>query len=178
VNVSNLFISSTSQIAPATAFKILSDTTLAAPSANLDSGAFISTGYTYLKVIALWDAISANSVINMRLNNDSNDLYGWMYFSNYANTASLSDTSKIVCSERAITRDGMLSADIQNILASQKQISGRVTRGHASGGTEVTDEDSFFSGLYSTTTSTITRVNVYVSAATFPAGSRIIIMGV
>jgi len=169
---SSLFISSASQLAPYTALKVISDTTLAAPAGSLSTGTIDTTGYIYIKCMAFWDTLSGASNILMFLNNDTAaHKYGYRYEENAAGQVSVDDTTAIQCSPSASTQEGMILIEINNLVGAHKQVAGRVVRGAGF----TLGHESIFSGVYDST-GTITRITVD-SGANFPAGSRIVVMG-
>jgi len=169
VNVSNLFISLPSQIGSGTAYSILKDYTTTGASATIDTGTFDLKGTTDLKIRALLKAPSGAANALIRFNDDSGAAaYEWGYLMRQAgNDVDAADSSIKTTNSVAVACS--ISMDVMNVAALNKEVNGSKTG----------VIQSVFWGSWFNTTDQINRVQIITgNAETFPAGCRIIVMGV
>lgn len=160
MNVTNFFISSPTQIAPAVSLKLLAD------KESFDTGTVDTTDYSYLRIIATWTS-SDGAHPYVRFNGDSANKYHWRCSTNgAADTTDAGATSIINCSENDTTAGGIITLDMTNYASAAHMVSGMTTRNES--------EHTRFCGYYSDTD----KINKAVITLTNAANKRIILLGI
>jgi len=165
MNVSNLFIFSPSQLASATALKVLANVDLSAGAASsINSGTLSDTNCKMLQVLATWGTRTNNSSIYLRFNASGGASYAWRAseLSGFT-TANAGGATQAYITQDGSIGEGSLQATINNATYSGNGIANVLTTPYVSG-------FNF--------NAAITSVQLHASAGNLPTSTKMVVLGV
>ena len=167
MNVSNFYLFQSTQIAAGTAYRVLSDTTLAAPATSIDTGTFSLYNSDKLKINLIFGTPSGGVGANLTFNADGGNNYDWYNLTSAGAATSSAGATSIQTATGTVT-EGSVNADISNTAAANKKITGM---SYTAGGRS-------FWGVWANATDPITRITVSTGTAeTYPIGTRLVVLG-
>jgi len=171
MNVANFYLFTPNQIAPATAMKLLADTTLAAPG-NLDSGTFSDTSCSIITFVAcLGDPSQANNIY-LQVNGNTGNVYGYRIATDGNADSTNSNVTTIPLCETNSSAKALISGTLLNLSALDKLVHGQTSKANNDG---VPKRSTWHGSI--DIAGAVTSIQIIANVGTFAAGSRIIVMG-
>lgn len=165
----DIYLTFSTQIGPGLVFKKLADVTLS-EAGELDSGTFEAA--SFLKVVCYFGTPTGNCIPRIRVNNLSSSIYGSKYSEDGAAFVNSVNDSTIETQGTTGNDTGLLTFECHNLDGQDKGGHGELTR--------VTNASIVNKSTFSMAVNLsdqITRIKVYPSVNDFPAGSRLIVLG-